>query len=146
MPRMLLSLSCLAALALDSCMAAGDTSSFSHAGFPVKAATAGQTTYTYMSVEDPEALNLDGSRYGIAVCLSETHTDDWVFSADGGGWCYDELECFQRASTGCGCGRGGAADAADAVVWSVVRAQWMGWVSVASACMMACFRGWMRVQ
>ncbi len=38
-----------------------------------------------MSVEDPEALNLDGSRYGIAVCLSTVSTANWTFSADGGG-------------------------------------------------------------
>ena len=42
--------------------------------------------FTYMSVKDPEALNLDGSIYGIAVCLSNVSKANWTFSADGGGW------------------------------------------------------------
>jgi len=70
----------------------------SHAGFPVQPARAGGTTYTYMTVPDPNALNLDGSRYGIAVCLSTVSKANWTFSADGGGWCYDELEFVSRAS------------------------------------------------
>jgi hypothetical protein len=46
----------------------------------------GGNTYTYMSVTNPEAINLDGSIYGIAVCLSKTSKANWTFSADGGGW------------------------------------------------------------
>ena len=43
----------------------------SHAGFPVVPVSAeAPASYTYMSVRDPEAKNLDGSVYGIAVCLS----------------------------------------------------------------------------
>ena len=45
--------------------------------------TAGNT-YTYSSVDDPTALNLDGSIYGIAYCLSPTSKANWSFSADGG--------------------------------------------------------------
>ncbi len=48
--------------------------------------TAGNT-YTYASVEDPSALNLDGSIYGIAYCLSPTSKANWSFSADGGCVC-----------------------------------------------------------
>jgi len=59
----------------------------------------GGKSFTYMSVENPAALNLDGSRYGIAVCLSSTSKANWTFSTDGGGWCYDEADCFARAST-----------------------------------------------
>ena len=70
-----------------------------HAGFPIKPAQVGKKTYTYMSVEDPEALNLDGSRYGIAVCLSPTSKANWTFSTDGGGWCYDEVSCYSRSFT-----------------------------------------------
>lgn len=55
----------------------------SHAGFPVSPAKDGGPTYTYMSVEDPEALNLDGSIYGIAVCLSTVSKANWTFSTDG---------------------------------------------------------------
>jgi hypothetical protein len=57
-----------------------------HAGFPVERALPGAQTFTYMSVEDPNALNLDGSRYGIAVCLSTVSKANWTFSTDGGGW------------------------------------------------------------
>ena len=39
---------------------------------------AGANTYTYMSVADPNALNLDGSIYGIAVCLSSTSKANWT--------------------------------------------------------------------
>ena len=44
----------------------------------------GGKTFTYMSVTDPLAVNLDGSIYGIAVCLSQTSKANWTFSA--GGW------------------------------------------------------------
>ena len=37
-----------------------------------------------MSVADEGALNLDGSRYGIAVCLSSVSKANWTFSTDGG--------------------------------------------------------------
>ena len=57
----------------------------SHDGFKIEPATAGSPTYTYMSVLDPDAVNLDGSRYGIAVCLSTLSKANWTFSADGGG-------------------------------------------------------------
>ena len=52
-----------------------------------------------MSVLDPNALNLDGSRYGIAVCLSSSSKANWTFSTDGGGWCYDEQDCYGRSAT-----------------------------------------------
>ena len=49
----------------------------SHGGFPVERAVAGAPTYTYMSVRDPEALNLDGSIYGefalVGEFLSRSH-------------------------------------------------------------------------
>jgi hypothetical protein len=56
-----------------------------HDGFSWPAALPGAPTFQYMSVPDPEALNLDGSRYGIAVCLSTVSKANWTFSADGGG-------------------------------------------------------------
>jgi len=40
--------------------------------------SAAPIAYTYMSVKDPRALNLDGSIYGIAVCLSKVSKDNWV--------------------------------------------------------------------
>ena len=33
------------------------------------------------------------------MCLSSTSKANWTFSTDGGGWCYDEVECYERAST-----------------------------------------------
>ena len=50
----------------------------SHAGFPVERVQPGGVSYTYMSVPDPGALNLDGSRYGIAVCLSTVSKANWT--------------------------------------------------------------------
>ena len=64
--------------------------------------TSEDKSFTYVSVTDPEALNLDGSRYGIAVCLSPTSTDEWWVHAQGGGWCYDEDDCWGRSKTGLG--------------------------------------------
>ena len=59
----------------------------SHEGFPVELVKAGAPSYTYISVKDPNALNLDGSIYGIAVCLSSLGSKaNWTFSTDGGGW------------------------------------------------------------
>jgi hypothetical protein len=51
----------------------------------------GGNSYTYMSVLNPEALNLDGSIYGIAVCLSKSSKANWTFSADGGGWVREDV-------------------------------------------------------
>ena len=82
-----------------SARTAGATELGAHAGFPVIPRAEAPASYTYMSVRDPEAKNLDGSVYGIAVCLSTVSKANWTFSTDGGGWCYDEASCFQRAST-----------------------------------------------
>lgn len=84
----------VAVASLASALATGDPSwneLGAHAAFPVERALPGATTYTYMSVLDTEALNLDGSVYGIAVCLSSISKQNWTFSADGGGWwCVDQ--------------------------------------------------------
>lgn len=71
----------------------------SHAGFPVSPAREGGPTYTYMSVEDPEALNLDGSIYGIAVCLSTVSKANWTFSTDGASFFPDSGQALRAAST-----------------------------------------------
>jgi len=74
----------LAAVFVVNAAAIVDGSSLgSHAAFPVARALPGAPTYTYLSVADPEALNLDGSRYGIAICLSNVSKANWTFSADG---------------------------------------------------------------
>ena len=55
-------------------------------------------TYAYMELEDPSALCLDGSRYGVFVCKANTNVS-WEFAVQGGGWCYDENSCGARAET-----------------------------------------------
>jgi hypothetical protein len=58
---------------------------------------------------------LDGSPYGFYLVRSTTNSTKWTISIEGGGWCYDEQSCLQRANTtlgsskhwsptsGCGC-------------------------------------------
>ena len=46
-----------------------------------------------------EAACLDGSPYGFYFVPSETNSTRWTINIQGGGWCYDEQKCLQRAST-----------------------------------------------
>ncbi len=61
--------------------ATGTGGDYSNDVFPIRPAVSGGEHFTYMSVANPEALNLDGSRYGIAVCLSTVSKANWTFSA-----------------------------------------------------------------
>lgn len=45
--------------------------------------------------ESPAAL--DGSPYGIYFSPSSTNSTKWTFWIDGGGWCYDETDCYLRS-------------------------------------------------
>ena len=55
-------------------------------------------SYKYVELDDPSAICLDGSRYGFAICEgSSSHI--WEFYMQGGGWCYNETDCLDRAST-----------------------------------------------
>jgi len=58
---------------------------------------------------------LDGSPYGFYFAPSTTGSNKWTISIDGGGWCYDEIDCYCRSkgrlgtstllpkTSGCGC-------------------------------------------
>jgi len=70
-----------------------------HSSGSAETTTAERVRKRNMSVPDPGALNLDWSRYGIAVCLSTVSKANWTFSADGGGWCYNEADCYGRSFT-----------------------------------------------
>jgi hypothetical protein len=60
------------------------------------------TTYMYIPVADPTALCLDGSQYGFAFCPASQPDAPWNVTMQGGGWCYNEAECLQRAGTNLG--------------------------------------------
>ena len=47
----------------------------------------GVNTFIYVPLPDPEALCLDGSRYGIFVCLGAPTATQWQIGIQGGGWC-----------------------------------------------------------
>jgi hypothetical protein len=53
--------------------------------------------FTYVPLNDSDALCLDGSHYGYFVC--KAGNDRWEINIQGGGWCYNETECLERAST-----------------------------------------------
>jgi hypothetical protein len=48
---------------------------------------------------DTGAACLDGSPYMFAICKSTTSNANWTIGIQGGGWCYDELDCLGRAGT-----------------------------------------------
>lgn len=45
---------------------------------------------------------LDGSPYGFYFVPSSTGSTKWTLSIDGGGWCYDEVDCYCRSKGGLG--------------------------------------------
>jgi hypothetical protein len=45
---------------------------------------------------------LDGSPYGFYFVPSKTGSTKWTISINGGGWCYDEVDCFCRSKGGLG--------------------------------------------
>ena len=53
--------------------------------------------FTYVPLDDSNALCLDGSHYGYFICKGGN--DRWEINLQGGGWCYNETECLERAST-----------------------------------------------
>ena len=48
---------------------------------------------------DASPACLDGSPYGYYFQPSRTNSTKWTISIEGGGWCYNEQDCFKRAST-----------------------------------------------
>ena len=53
---------------------------------------------------DPEApATLDGSPYGLYHKPSQSgRSTKWTISIEGGGWCYNEAECYARSKTALG--------------------------------------------
>eukprot|EP00729_Bicosta_minor_P012259 gene12259-26110_t len=45
---------------------------------------------------------LDGSPYGFYFQPSAKKSTKWTISINGGGWCYDEVDCFCRSKTNLG--------------------------------------------
>ena len=64
---------------------------------------------------DESPACLDGSPYGFYFIPSSTGSTKWTVSIEGGGWCYDEVRCYERSKSrlgsskyfpktaGCGC-------------------------------------------
>eukprot|EP00038_Savillea_parva_P008757 m.178978 g.178978 ORF g.178978 m.178978 type:complete len:525 (-) comp14661_c0_seq1:74-1648(-) len=50
--------------------------------------------------DDPDAVCLDGSPGGFYFrpALDPAHANDWVLHFKGAGWCYDENDCYGRAT------------------------------------------------
>ncbi|KAJ9445960.1 Pectin acetylesterase 9 [Diplonema papillatum] len=68
------------------------------------AAVLSTRSYEYISLNNDDARCLDGSFYGIMVCqgAGSNGKGKWVLSFQGGGWCYNEKECAERAATALG--------------------------------------------
>jgi len=60
---------------------------------------------------DASPACLDGSKYGFYFNPSKTGSTKWTISIEGGGWCYDEDECFERSKMALGSSKGWAAQA-----------------------------------
>lgn len=45
---------------------------------------------------------LDGSKYGFYFAPSTTNSTKWTIFINGGGWCYDEVDCWCRSAMGLG--------------------------------------------
>ena len=52
------------------------------------------------------AAALDGSPYGFYFVPSQTGSTKWSIFLNGGGWCYNEGDCKQRAQTDLGSSKG----------------------------------------
>jgi hypothetical protein len=51
---------------------------------------------------DESPACLDGSPYGFYFQKSKTGSTKWTISIEGGGWCYDEQECYSRSKMALG--------------------------------------------
>ena len=55
---------------------------------------------------DESPACLDGSPYGFYYVPSKTGSTKWTVSINGGGWCYDEVDCQCRSLGGLGTSKG----------------------------------------
>ena len=67
--------------------------------------------YIYVEVSDPEALCLDGSRFGVFLCKAASN-ESWEFAVQGGGFAYTLHDAGERALTPLGSSKTWPADAA----------------------------------
>lgn len=77
--------------------------------------TAGQTIY--LPLNDTSAKCLDGSQYGFFLCKGANNAN-WTINIQGGGWCYNEVECLERAATRLGSSETWPAQANSLGCWS----------------------------
>merc|ERR1711871_1456383 len=63
-----------------------------HQGLGVKAAN-----LHFLEQHEEGPACLDGSPYGFYFSPSTTGSTKWTISINGGGWCYDEVDCYCRS-------------------------------------------------
>jgi len=72
----------------------------SHPGnVPVKD---GSVPLTLLPLTENGPACLDGSAYGFYFQPSKSGSTKWTVSINGGGWCYDEIDCYCRSKTSLG--------------------------------------------
>ena len=60
----------------------------------------GKLRFLPHDLSNPEsAACLDGSPYGFYFVPSTKNSTKWTISINGGGWCYDEVDCYCRSKT-----------------------------------------------
>ena len=61
------------------------------------AAGGAQANLTLLPQDDGELspASLDGSPYGLFLQRSPTGSKKWTIMIQGGGWCYDEVDCCE---------------------------------------------------
>jgi hypothetical protein len=71
---------------------------------PIDGATTAPGNLTFLPQdkggESPACL--DGSPYGFYFQPSTTGSNKWTISINGGGWCYDEVDCLCRSNSSLG--------------------------------------------
>lgn len=56
------------------------------------------SVYTVVKLAQVGALCLDGTPGAFGVLKSPTNSSVWQIYQEGGGWCYDEMDCSERAT------------------------------------------------
>jgi len=67
--------------------------------WPKQSGATASRNISWEPLPDPTALCLDGSQYGLLTCVGDGPIVNFTIGIQGGGWCYDELECLARAYT-----------------------------------------------
>jgi hypothetical protein len=53
----------------------------------------------YVPLADTSARCLDGSPYAYIICAGARPLRNYKIDIQGGGWCYNETDCLERAGT-----------------------------------------------